>query len=330
MIKLLVPKMPNYHRLLPYLCRIDENKWYSNFGPLERELRWRLEEKYGAHIVTVSSCTAGLELMYRHYRDLGNISIELPSLTFPATVLAAKREGLWIEFEDVDPLTWTHPTVAGFGFPETGAWLDAAAAFGEQAVAPGQTAVFSLHATKAIGAGEGGYIVTHDKHLADELRRQTNFGFVDGVSLGWGTNAKMSEYACAVALASLDAWDREPWLRLFDWYDRYLPVNVTTQARPRGVYPIIAVKLPPTVLARDVALRMTAKGVETRRWYCPPMHRHPMMAEVNRNLPITDELSLWLLGLPYHLLMQETDVIYVCDALVKAISNETDEKIISS
>ena len=324
MIKLLVPKMPRHGALVPYLKRIDTNLWYSNFGELEQELREQLEYKYNAHVVTVSSCTAGLELMYRHYRELGNCSIKLPALTFPATVLAAKREGLWVEFEDVDPHEWTHPAVAGFGLPALGEWVDAAAAFGEQQVFPNQTAVFSLHATKTVGAGEGGFIVTHDPSLADKLRRQTNFGFVNGISTGWGTNAKLSEYASAVALTSLDAYDREPWLQLYDWYAkhlRYVPTAVQ-QKRPRGAYPIVAVKLP--CAAEPVRVEMWHRGIETRRWYWPPMHRHSCVAGQGDLpvLPVTEDLGEHLLGLPHHLFLDEADVAFVCDALAKTIDKE--------
>jgi dTDP-4-amino-4,6-dideoxygalactose transaminase len=323
MIKLLVPKMPHYDALMPYLLRIDESRWYSNFGQLERELRWRLEEKYGAHVVTVSSCTAGLELMYRHLRESGQVSIALPSLTFPATVLAAKREGLWVEFEDVDPLTWTHSAVAGFGLPVAGDWVDAAAAFGEQTVPSWMTAVFSLHATKALGAGEGGFIVTHDRALAEKFRGQTNFGFVNGISHEWGTNAKMSEYACAVALASLDAWDREPWLRLDRWYRDHLP-NVGQQDRPPGVYPILAVKLPVGCSVSGILVRLINLDIETRRWYWPPMHLHPCVAGQGTppHLPVTNDLSARLLGLPYHLFLTEDDVAAVCETLKNVIDME--------
>lgn len=322
MIKLLVPKMPMSHSIVPYIKSIDAAQWYSNFGVLERELRERLEDKYGAHVVTVSSCTAGLELMYRHWKDSGHSSTELPSLTFPATILAAKREGLFVEFTDVDPDTWVHEKVAGFGVPVDGYWVDAAAAFGEQEVKSYQTAVFSLHATKAVGAGEGGFIVTHDARLAEKFRRQTNFSFEGGISTGWGTNAKMSEYACAVALASLDAWDREPWLQLFDWYAKYLPTQlVTPQKRPRGVYPIIAVKLQAHADIESVMALMFSRGIETRRWYYPPMHLHPMICAKasTPNLPVTDDLSKRLLGLPYHLFLTEEDVARVCLTMTEAL-----------
>lgn len=318
MIKLLVPKAPTSEQLLPYLKRIDEARWYTNFGPLVKELEQRLEDKYGAHVVTTSSCTAGLEIVWeRLYRE-GNVTlVGVPALTFPASALAPRRVGLNIYFCDVSRETWTDPGVSGFGYPETGTVLDAAGAFGEQTVAKHQTAVFSLHATKVLSGGEGGYIVTHDPVAAKDYRRMTNFGLRDGTSRGLGTNAKMSEYHAAVARASLDAYSREPWLQLFDWYEKHLPASVIKQARPRGVYPMIAVRLPCPVA--PVMASMALAEVETRRWYYPNLARHPLFE--SEEPPITAKLSERLLGLPWHLFLTEQDVISVCQALNNAIQH---------
>ena len=38
---LLVPDMPTREELAPYLERIDQARWYSNFGPLVKELEGR-------------------------------------------------------------------------------------------------------------------------------------------------------------------------------------------------------------------------------------------------------------------------------------------------
>lgn len=308
---------------------MEEAKHYTNFGPLVRELEDRLSEKYaGAYVVTCSSATAGLELAYGLKMMQGARAIELPSLTFPATWLAANRSGLEIIPIDVDSQTWVAPGVSGFGVPTYGPVVDAAGAFGEQSVPivrQGMTAVFSLHATKPLAAGEGGYIVTWSGWEAEQLRRMSNFGIADGQSRGPGTNAKMSEIHAAFALAALDAWDREPWLRLYDWYDRLLPVCVVKQKRPRGVYSLLSVKTP--IPAEHVQNRMREAGIETRRWYTPPMHRHPMFEKQgNRkqrrarriNLLITDALADHLIGLPYHLSLTESDVAQVCEALEKA------------
>ncbi len=323
MINVLVPRMPLAEHLLPYLHRIDEARWYSNFGQLEIELRQKLEYKYQAHVVTVASCTAGLELMYRHLRRSGRKYISLPAMTFPATIMAAEREGLTVKWAEVDKDNWTADSVSGFGVPVDGFFVDAAAAFGEQVVKRHQMAVFSMHATKAFGCGEGGYIVTHDQKLAEQLRRETNFGFPHNgrTSQQWGTNAKLSEYAAAVALASLAIWEYEPWVRLHHWYERHLPLIFVKQKRPPGAYPILSVKLP-TNRVEEVRAIMTAKGIETRRWYYPLMHHHPMVSVRGEpiELPITEHLSERLLGLPYHLFLTEQDVIEVCTALTMAVN----------
>lgn len=316
--------MPTADRLLPYLRKIDRNRWYTNFGPLVLELEKRLSRQYGgAHVVTTSSGTSALQLALLHVKDAGFELVGFPALTFPATALAAHYVGLQVLLDDVDPDTWSCGYVAAFGLPGHGPGIvDAAGAFGEQIVAVGTTACFSLHATKALGAGEGGYIVTHDAEAADYYRRMSNFGILprtNGRSEGRGINAKMSEYHAAVGLASLDIWDREPWLQLFDWYAENLPEPVVQQKRPRGVYPMIAVKLPCAV--EPVMEAMAAAGIETRRWYNPCLAEHPLFSvkDWRKKLPVTADLSDHLLGLPYHTYLTEHDVARICAALRRAI-----------
>ena len=312
-----------------YLRRMEEAAWYSNFGPNVRDLEERLSKHFGgAFVVTCSSCTSGLELVYTLKMLQGYRKIDLPALTFPATWLAAARAGLNIEPIDVDPHTWVAPGVAGFGLPTYAPVVDAAGAFGEQKVPilrGGMTAVFSMHATKPLGCGEGGFIVTWDGHEAAELRRMSNFGIHAGASHGFGTNAKLSEFHAAIALAALDAWDREPWLQLHDWYAKHLPASVVAQRRPRGVYSLMPVKLP--VQAAPVMEALKAAGVETRRWYVPTLDQHPMFQKMGnreqrraRHLPITLHLAGHLLGLPYHTYLTEADVVEVCEKLGKAVS----------
>ena len=57
MLRVLRPDVPTTDQILPYLRRIDAAKWYSNGGPLVREL----ERRMGG--VTVASATLGLELV---------------------------------------------------------------------------------------------------------------------------------------------------------------------------------------------------------------------------------------------------------------------------
>ena len=326
MIKLLSPRMPPKEAVFLYLQKSEEANHWTNFGPCVRLLEERLSKHYaGAYVVTCSSATSGLELVYTLKMIQGYRKIELPALTFPATWLAANRSGLAIKPIDVDPDTWIAPGVSGFGLPCYAPVVDAAGAFGEQQVPivrGGMTAVFSLHATKPLGCGEGGYLVTWDHAEAEELRRMTNFAIDKGVSYGMGWNAKMSEYHAAIALSALDAWDRDPWLNLYDWYAKHLPAGVVAQKRPRGVYSLMPVKLP--VPAQPVLEQLKEVGIETRRWYCPPLHRHPLFEKQGSraerrahpvSLPVTDHLATHLLGLPWHTYLTESDVERVCQYL---------------
>lgn len=330
MIRLLVPKMPPIDAALPYIRKSEAARHYSNFGPCVLELEDRLSRRYaGAFVVTVSNCTVGLELAYTLKMIQGYRKVELPALTFPATWLSANRSGLEIVPIDVDKDTWIAPGVSGFGLPSYAPVVDAAGAFGEQQVPilkGGMTAVFSMHATKTVGSGEGGFIVTWDQGEAEALRQMSNFGIDKGVSVVTGTNAKLSEYAAAMALASLDALDREPWLQLHDWYEKHLPDDCVRQKRPRGAYSLMPVKLP--VPAGPVMERMLKGGIETRRWYTPLLTQHPLFKSMgNRaqrranpvHLPVSEDLAEHLLGLPYHLFLAEPDVERICATLAESL-----------
>src|SRR5262249_19336682 len=116
--------------------------------------------------------------------------------------------------------------VAPFGRPIDGArWdafradtgvpvvIDAAAGF--DSLIPGPTpAVVSLHATKVLGTGEGGFVVSTDAALVRRVRIASNFGIdPNRQSVIAATNAKMSEYHAAVGHAALDEWSgtRSEW-----------------------------------------------------------------------------------------------------------------------
>lgn len=320
MIKLLQPNLPTTDSMIPRLRQIEEARWASNFGRQVMDLEDRLSLLYdGAYIVTTCSCTAAIEIVLRHAKECGVTGVGFPALTFPATYLAAHNVGMDVHIDDVDAETWCGSYVSLWGVPTEGEFIDAAAAFGEQKVPPGMTAAFSLHATKMVGAGEGGYIVTHDRYAAKMFRAMTNFGLHDGVSISHGTNAKMSEYNAVVALCSLEKYDRLAWLNLHDWYSKYMPETVVEQKRPRGAYPILSVKLPCPV--EPVMRRMRVAGVETRRWYTPVLTEHPLFLERDwrARLPVTADLADHLIGLPYHLHLTEQDVISVCQKLRESI-----------
>lgn len=203
-----------------YLAEMEENRHYSNFGPLNTRLEGRiLAECFQGRgaVTTVGNATLGLILALSLLRRPGGRLVVMPSFTFPALPLAAQWAGLEPFFVDVDPETWTlcpdmvEQVVGELGdsvaavtpYAALGTALpldpyarlhrqgipvvvDAASGFGvsDQGVCHGQdfpgALVYSFHATKPFAVGEGGLIYSTDAGFIARLRQAANFGLAPG------------------------------------------------------------------------------------------------------------------------------------------------------
>ena len=233
----MVPSLPSAAEVLPWLHKIDKSRRYTNFGPLSQAFERELARLADApHAVSISSCTLGLELALGAMEIPPGGRVLLPTLTFPATASAAIRSGLTPLFSDIDSGTLSlTPEVARRAAAENGidavltvalhgqvhdpkAWdafssetgiavlIDAAGAAGHQKIGSTTSAVFSLHATKPLAVGEGGFVATARREFAERVRAKSNFGFESGEVKYLGTNAKFSEYHAAVGMAALQGW----------------------------------------------------------------------------------------------------------------------------
>ena len=370
-IPLLAAKLPTMDRLARYLERIDRQRWYSNFGPLVQELERRLADSFqrpgraAPCVVTVGNGTVGIELALRALRLPRNAPVLVPALTFAATATAVLSAGLRPVVWDVDAESWLLTPeiasqaaaevplravvpVASYGCPqnsegwnrfheETGipVLIDAAAAFGNQMDCGPTGSVFSLHATKTLAAGEGGFVVTRDVKFAAAVRQLSNFGInldrptiaAIGAVTMIGTNGKMSEYHAAVGLASLDEWPDNAARRvsLYREYTdsiRTIPGLATQwQDAPDNCVRSVCCVLLDSRNRRDAAEAMLGKlGVATRRWYLPLICRHPAFAQLARRpVPVADEIAARLLGIPFHLYLDDaarTEVVAGLAAVV--------------
>jgi dTDP-4-amino-4,6-dideoxygalactose transaminase len=363
-IALMIPDIPPAEAILPHLKRIDANRWYTNFGPLvrdfERALAAQVAGDKGVPLVTVSNATVGIELALQALQLPPKARVLVPALTFVATGTAVLRAGFEPVISDVDPDCWLLTPeiasraaarsridavlpVATFGCPQdVAAWrrwselhelpvlVDAAGAFGNQPVGP-VPVVFSLHATKSLGIGEGGFVASDDADYIARIRRLSNFGL--GAShaevMEAGTNGKMSEYHAAVGLAALPRWraKREVRLSLQAGYRLALQqhcAGIVWQDRPEGIPTLMVVALPAGVDAGHVASTLAHAGIETRRWYHPPLSGHAAFAGCERagSLDVSADLAGRLLGLPFHLQLGVDDISTVCSTLGAAIDGD--------
>jgi dTDP-4-amino-4,6-dideoxygalactose transaminase len=364
-IPLLIPQMPTADELRPFLERIDQARWYTNFGPLALELEGELLRRLGAggtgplFGASLSNCTVGLELSLAALALKPGARVLVPGLTFVATAAAVARVGCEPVISDVDPGSWLlTPRIARRAAAETpvdavmpvstygcaqdaAAWdefaeatgvpvvLDAAGAFGNQRAGRRIALVFSLHATKVLSAAEGGFVASADAGFIARIKRLANFGigspggFVDQP----GTNAKLSEYHAAVALAMLQRWD-ELARRRIALHRSYLealaascPAVTLQQRAADGVYSIMPVLLPDGASAAAIGEALGGQGIETRRWYCPTLEQHPAFAScrIAGELEAVRALGERLLALPFHLYLEPGDVTLVCGRLRAAL-----------
>ncbi|WP_353142619.1 DegT/DnrJ/EryC1/StrS family aminotransferase [Paracoccus sp. (in: a-proteobacteria)] len=232
------PMLPDPIRLATLMQEAIAVSWFSNGGQLHQRLERALGDMAGdGALALVSSGTMALMLALR-LGDLPEGSEVITSpLSFAATVQAIAWCGFRPVFADVEPATLTlcpraveaaiTPRTAAIlpvhflGVPcdvagladvarRHGLWLayDAAHAFGvtlgnQPIAAFGDASAFSLHATKVLHTGEGGFVATGgDKALA-KLRRLKNFGLEGGRMTGLGINGKLSEAQAAMGLALL-------------------------------------------------------------------------------------------------------------------------------
>ncbi|MDQ1109922.1 dTDP-4-amino-4,6-dideoxygalactose transaminase [Stenotrophomonas rhizophila] len=363
-IPLLVPLMPTTDQALPYFRQIDGNRHYTNFGPLSRELEQRIANDLSipqAGVTTVSNCTVGLELALQARGLRAGANVLLPSLTFVATATAVSRVGLQPVIADIDEAGWSLTPaiarraaelhridavmpVATFGRPQDmAAWddferetgipviVDAAGAYGNQTAGSVADVVFSFHATKSFGAAEGGAVISPDAERIQHIRMLSNFGLDtrNGALTDLGTNGKMSEYHCALGLASFDMWERVKTDRraLYAGYMARLrsacPSLIFQEKPEDGVYPLMAVLLPQGRDATAVGSAVAANGVETRRWYTPALHQQPALRDcvVAGALDIATTLAGRIIGLPFFLGITDAQIDTVCSALARELDS---------
>jgi dTDP-4-amino-4,6-dideoxygalactose transaminase len=321
-------------------------------GPPQNEIR----------LTTVSSGTAAIELAVLAMAFPERSRVLLPAFTFPATCTAVQRAGLSPVFSDVDEKSWMltpaiaravlrHSRydlvlpVATFGCPqpanewdefsrETGipVLIDAAAGFGNQEIGGRALVAFSFHATKAFGIGEGGLVTARIPELIEKVRRLSNFGIgADGIISRSGGNAKMSEYHAAVGLAQLTRWSalREQNKLIWQAYQRGLKplggqidFQQGPEARAHSQLPVLV----PSGRVSHLTTWLTEQGIETRRWYCPPLPKHPAFSDIpcvgpdgKQDLPVTARLADGLLGLPFHTSLKETQIEFICEKMKEGL-----------
>jgi len=190
----------------------------------------------------------------------------------------------------------------------------------------GDAHVFSLSPTKLLIAGEGGIVATNDDELAEKIRIGREYGNAGNYDTEYaGFNARLAEFNALMGLRSLDhlesaARRRNEVAALFQRELGDLPGLTFQRVRSidRCSYKDFSVSIDQAVagVSRDrMAQELDTEGVDTRKYYDPPAHRHTAYHQLaDRALPVTDQLAAQSLSLPMWSHMADSTALSICRA----------------
>lgn len=173
----------------------------------------------------------------------------------------------------------------------------------------GDAEVFSLSPTKPVVAGEGGVVTTDRDDVAEAVRIGRDYANPGDYDTRFvGLNARMSELHAALALESFQEIDENQRRRQAVAARYRAGLSELPGISPQAVdeadessYKDFTVVIDEELgLRRDTLVRaLLADGVDTRRYFDPPVHRHQAYAHLPPvPLPVTDDVASRVISLP--------------------------------
>lgn len=298
----------------------------------------------GTNVSILCNATVALMMAIKHMCIPGREKIIMPSFTFSAGAHAVIWAGFEPIFTDIDIDSWqmdikpvqkylenNHRKIAGillcnvFGAPveniqdweslakkynlpliiDSAAGLGSEYLSGEKMGSRGDCEVFSFHATKPFGIGEGGAITSKNEKLIKEFNQMKNFGFGPGRSSEiLGLNAKVPEITCAIGVRVLEKFDERLKIRR-DTLEKYKKLLEGTKVKflKNDHLSTIAFVCIQVDGERDKILSKFANElIEVNKYYYPAVHMHSLFSKYENisGLRNTDLLSSTIISLPMH------------------------------
>ena len=358
-IDLFRPSVPPLEAYTSYLKLMDERRMFSNFGPLHNAFANKLSQQFGVeekNITLFSSGTMALTAALHSLKKAGKQYCLLPSWTFVASTQAVLAAGLTPIFVDVNidsmqiskddllsvPLDLIKETsvlllVSPFGAPmevdgfeeiaqkyDFSVLCDCAAGF-ESTYKPAFHSVVSLHATKTLGIGEGGALISKDDALAINSKSYTNFGFEGGrSSLFEGVNGKLSEVHASIGLGALDVWPESKDL-YYAKSSAYLEKasklsHIFTFQNGWGINWVSStcvIRFKSRSLKTIAAQLLDEAGIQTRDWWNGGCHAEPAFKSMRTvgDLPNTKVLAEITIGIPFYRDIEDSKIEKIINTL---------------
>lgn len=343
MIPLVRPLVANQKLAEEYLTQSRRRGVYSNFGPNHERLAARLKRLTRAlEVLPVSSGTDAIEVALRVCMSRG-ARVVVPDFTHIGTLSAVCRAGMKPVLAGVDDSTWTlRPSeildahakglvdgavvVSPFGYSiDESAWrevanqgvplvFDFAGAFGYFPRLD-DPIVYSFHATKNFGVGEGGAIAFSSQDQYERARRLINFDTLPDRTIASldGGNMKMGEIIASYLLATISMPQKDPTRSLvFERIARKLSALELYAKMIPGAYLPIGPKSPSLCVLGNLpaqALEDASEelGIVCKRYY-PLLSRMPGLSSVGR-LSVSSDAMTTCCALPSDVDARELAVV---------------------
>lgn len=199
---------------------------------------------------------------------------------------------------------------------------------GQPVGAQGDVQVFSLSPTKLLVAGEGGIVATNRDDVAQSVRLGREYGNDGSYNSAFaGLNGRMGEFNALLGLHGLSLLEQVACRRnvLANLYRELLvelPGLTTARVNPgnRCSFKDMSIVVDPEQFGLDrdqLALALLAEGIDTRKYFDPPVHRHTAYANhaLGVSLPATEWLAARSISLPIGTHLDESSVRKVCEAI---------------
>ncbi|MCX6049376.1 MAG: DegT/DnrJ/EryC1/StrS family aminotransferase [Chloroflexi bacterium] len=196
----------------------------------------------------------------------------------------------------------------------------------------GDLGCFSFYPTKNLGAlGDGGAVVSHDRHLLDRVRLLREYGWTPQaryVSQVQGMNSRLDELQAAilrVKLHHLDEWNQTR-RTLALHYGQSLPATVRKPVERSDSYHVYHLYVVQTPHRDKLRTRLQAAGIGTAIHYPVPIHQQPAYAPLaNYSGPAnalneTEHLAQTILSLPLHPMLTSDEIEQIAVAVATALA----------
>lgn len=298
-------------------------------GPGSRVLLPSFTFAASAHAVTWTGADADFVEVTteRCSLDVEDLTTRIALGAKPAAISSTHVYGHPAEVEAVDAVAAEHDIPVIY---------DAAHALGsERAGRPiggfGRAEVFSLSPTKVVVAGEGGIVTSDDDELADHVRLGRDYGNPGDYDCRFpGLNARMSELHATVALASLRQLDAHIDARVA-LVERFMEATagvpglrtILPATDDRSTFKDLTIVIEEAkfgISAPELQQALMVDGVDSRRYYAPPIHRqraHAARWPTRRALPVTEALADGVLSPPLWSHMSDAQLDGIVAAVIR-------------